>query len=549
MAALTFVFLLLLLPFVILRSLLKKRDTKGLPLPPDPPHLSHVGNMIGVDADHPWSAYSRWEAEYGEIVSRLFSKDMVILNSDRVARELLDRRAHNYSTRTPLLNRVLDLFGFEFSSIFLPHSDRWRLHRRILHRVFFSEALPSFRRIQMRNTHDLVLNLLNSSGEYGSHLHTFSTSIIMSVVYDYTILPRDGPFITMADRSLEILVRVLKPKVAWIVGEFPILGKILSWFLGAGGVILQISLVSKAVGVPFEHVKNNMTSKLPSWFPGASSAMLQRSLVPEIVDIPLEHVADTAALSIIFDALLRVLEKAKYEYEVALLEKAVKEASATGCIAASGTTTSTLYVFLLAMVLYPEVQARAQEEIDFVIGKDLGRLPGWDDRASMPYVDAVIRETLRWFPVPPLGIPHRTLNDDIFEGSYIPKGAAVLTNIWSMARNPEKDFNPTKFMPEQHMSKVKPKGSPVHGPDDISFAFGFGRRACVGRYVEDASLFAAVVNILAVFKVQRAPGWNIGPDCNGVKWTAGVATYPVFPCIFTLRQAKERVVELITAQP
>jgi hypothetical protein len=46
-----------------------------------------------------------------------------------------------------------------------------------------------------------------------------------------------------------------------------------------------------------------------------------------------------------------------------------------------------------------------------------------------------------------------------------------------MARNPEKDPNPTKFMPEQHMSKVKPKGSPVHGPDDISFAFGFGRRA------------------------------------------------------------------------
>jgi hypothetical protein len=70
----------------------------------------------------------------------------------------------------------------------------------------------------------------------------------------------------------------------------PAVGKILSWFLGAGGVILQISLVSKAVGVPFEHVKNNMTSKLPSWFPGASSAMLQRSLVPEIVDIPLEHV-------------------------------------------------------------------------------------------------------------------------------------------------------------------------------------------------------------------------------------------------------------------
>ena len=55
------------------------------------------------------------------------------------------------------------------------------------------------------------------------------------------------------------------------------------------------------------------------------------------------------------------------------------------------------------MVLYPEVQERAQEEIDAIIGEGLKRLPDWDDRPAMPYVDAVIKETLRWFPVVPLG--------------------------------------------------------------------------------------------------------------------------------------------------
>jgi cytochrome P450 len=55
------------------------------------------------------------------------------------------------------------------------------------------------------------------------------------------------------------------------------------------------------------------------------------------------------------------------------------------------------------MVLYPEVQARAQEEIDSIIGEGLKRLPDWDDRASVPYIDAVITETLRWFPIAPLG--------------------------------------------------------------------------------------------------------------------------------------------------
>ena len=58
-------------------------------------------------------------------------------------------------------------------------------------------------------------------------------------------------------------------------------------------------------------------------------------------------------------------------------------------------------VFILAMVLYPDVQRRAQAEIDLVIGRD--QLPTFEDRASLPYIDAVLRETLRWEPVVPLG--------------------------------------------------------------------------------------------------------------------------------------------------
>ncbi|KAG2062633.1 cytochrome P450, partial [Suillus decipiens] len=172
-------------------------------------------------------------------------------------------------------------------------------------------------------------------------------------------------------------------------------------------------------------------------------------------------------------------------------------------------------------------QARAQAEIDCVIGEALGRLPDWDDRASMPYVNAIIQETLRWFPVIPLGIPHATVDDDVYEGHFIPKGATVMANTWAMARNPEKYPNPKMFIPERHMSKVTTEAeepSAHHGRDEISYAFGFGRRVCVGRHVADASLFAAIVNILAVFQIERVPGWNIGLDAEGVPWTTGLAT-------------------------
>lgn len=57
--------------------------------------------------------------------------------------------------------------------------------------------------------------------------------------------------------------------------------------------------------------------------------------------------------------------------------------------------------FFLAMVLYPGVQAKAQAELDSVIGS--GRLPDYNDRPSLPYINAIVKEVLRWNPVAPLG--------------------------------------------------------------------------------------------------------------------------------------------------
>ena len=64
-------------------------------------------------------------------------------------------------------------------------------------------------------------------------------------------------------------------------------------------------------------------------------------------------------------------------------------------------TVSALGSFFLAMVLHPEVQERARHELDKVIGPD--RLPTFDDFGSVPYIDALIKETLRWHPIVPLG--------------------------------------------------------------------------------------------------------------------------------------------------
>lgn len=103
------------------------------------------------------------------------------------------------------------------------------------------------------------------------------------------------------------------------------------------------------------------------------------------------------------------------------------------------------------MTLYPDVQRRAQQEIDSVIGRD--RLPSLADRENLPYVEAVVNEVLRINPVAPLGrtlnelyvsssslaytlclsgVPHRAKQDDVYNGYFIPEGTVVIANIWSV---------------------------------------------------------------------------------------------------------------------
>jgi len=94
--------------------------------------------------------------------------------------------------------------------------------------------------------------------------------------------------------------------------------------------------------------------------------------------------------------------------------------------AASDTTTATLANLTYFMVTNPDIQRRAQQHIDAVVGK--GRLPNFADRVRLPYVDAVIYETLRLRPPAPLGVPHATTEDDHYEGYYIPKGE-LLTSV------------------------------------------------------------------------------------------------------------------------
>ena len=85
----------------------------------------------------------------------------------------------------------------------------------------------------------------------------------------------------------------------------------------------------------------------------------------------------------------------------------------------------------VAMASFPEVQARAQAELDAVVGPGPDRLPSFDDMPDLPYyISAILNACLPWRPVSPIIISHASIKEDVFRGYRIPAGSAIVSNAW-----------------------------------------------------------------------------------------------------------------------
>ncbi|KAH7913596.1 cytochrome P450 [Hygrophoropsis aurantiaca] len=500
----------------IIRNLVNRKRTH-LPLPPGPTPVPLLGNILSIKADEPWVTYTQWKAAYGDIVySRALGQEIIIINSEDVARALMEKRSHNYSDR-PRLATILP-FGWGYNTGFQPYADRWRLHRRCLHQAFRADSVSHYRPMQLRKARQLCLSIFETANssegnvlgeELVLHVQTFAASIIMSATYDYETLPHNDPLVHIVERALDLAIKFMTPEKAAILGFLPIL------------------------------------LHLPDWFPGSvkSESKLSQKYSDDMVEVPFQH----AMKSIREGTAGRcMISETKVDEELEpdsrnVLEKALKDSSATAFVAGAETTASTILVFILMMVLNPRVQKKAQAELDSVIGN--GRLPDYSDRPSLAYIDAILRETLRWFPVVPLGMPHTATAADVYEEYHIPKGAILVPNAWGMSRDETKYPDASEFKPERFFN-----GEGELNDDTVVYSFGFGRRVCPGRYLADASLWTAIVSLLAIFKFSKCKD-EAGNDMEVVpQWTTGLTSYPRFPCCIAPRMSgldKEALVSLI----
>ncbi|KAH9836047.1 cytochrome P450 monooxygenase [Rhodofomes roseus] len=537
----------LLLVLIVIFFICTTRDRRSS-LPPGPSRLPIVGSAHHLPLKYQQHVFKEWRKIYGALRTsanwcdvvylRIFNKPAIILNSARAMEELLDRRGYKYSDR-PRTIYISELVGLTNNVTILPYGDQWRRQRRWFQTAFqTSTALDSYIPLQRRESVRLLAGLIdaNQDGNDGDWVGIFLfkglkhyvSALMMDIAYGHSVSCPDDEFVALAERA--------------------ILG-----IIEAGGA--AASLIDFFPFLKF----------IPAWIPGmhfmAKVAEVNR-LNRQMIDVPYERVHAAMVQGTARDCFMTtLLDEYTIDGQVSDYDREdIKGAANIVYGAGTDTTATALTTFMLAIVLYPNTRQRAQNELDAVVGTE--RLPEFEDRASLPYLEALLKEVFRWNPPVPLALPHQLTEDDTYDSYTIPAGSMIMPNVWyalfrllsyskaepridlsrcrAITRDPEYYEEPDVFKPERFLS-----ANPERDPRD--FVFGFGRRLCPGQAFGDSSIWLAVSRILATLDVTKARDPTTGVEIDfEPEFISGMMSHVIpFPC--GVRPRSDKSVELIRA--
>jgi len=381
-----------------------------------------------------------------------------------------------------------------------PYGDYWRQLRKLLFQYIGTRAaVEKFYPLEELETRQFLARTMNNPDALAEEIRRMVGSVIVMITHGYTVQSSPDPILGLAEKVMDEFCILTTPG-SFLVDVFPSL----------------------------RHV--------PSWMPGAAWKRIARQWrrnFDDMCEIPHELVKSSIEEG-----------KATHNFTTQLLEdpslddETIKRAGASLYAGGADTTVAALHTLFLVLLLHPEVQRKAQAEIDRVIGTD--RLPTLSDRDDLPYVNAVCAESLRWKPLSAMGVPHCVTQDDVYEGVFIPKGSVVVPNLWQMLHDPETYTEPEKFNPDRYMPDFG-KGPEPH---PRAFAFGFGRRVCPGIQLAEAAMFITAATTLAAFNISNAVENGVKIIPTGEMKDNGVISHPQ-PFKFCLQPRSEKAKELI----
>ncbi|KAI3333014.1 cytochrome P450 [Ustulina deusta] len=441
------------------------RRPKGLP--PGPRTLPILGNLHIMPTFKPYKRFAEWGKIYGPIYSLMVgSNPLVMIQSQKAAKELLDKRGSNYSSR-PDLYIFSELSSRGLRQVAMKYNATWRQMRQINHKLLNSTATRAYTPYQILESRQMLVDMLDSPGHYERHIQRYSNSVTCQMVYGFRTTSWSDPrlqtvvsiFVELCDLALAIPARLMDC--------YPVLQKIPTRLLPICRQALDLDRRCISIFLSrWLEVKKNVFDDVA--MPCHCESIVQTQMT--------EGFSDELASYIAGD----IVE------------------------AGSSTTSDELLGFLMAMVTHLDVQRRAQQEIDTVVGPN--RLPQLEDMALLPYIRGCVKETLRWMPTTALLVPYSPLKDDIYHNYIIPAGASVVLNVWALNMDPATWPNPHVFDPLRFIGETRSEHQIATSSDHTfprhNYVFGAGRRLCQGIHIAERSLFLAMACLLWAFDIS-----------------------------------------------
>ncbi|XP_036600773.1 cytochrome P450 2B11-like [Trichosurus vulpecula] len=452
--------LLLLAIFLWLLLLLSRRPQKGN-LPPGPPPLPLLGNLLHLAHRGLLMSFLAFQDKYGDVFTvYLGTRPAVVICGPEAVKEAVVKNAKVFSDRgiLAIADSIFQGYGF-FSS----GNQQWKTLRRF--------SITALRDLGMgkksveekikTEAQCLVEELRKSQGALLDPtflFHSAMANIICSLVFSERFSYQDTQFQGLLNMLTEAFT-IISSSWMQLFEQFP---HLLKFFPGPHCRVLKIA----------QHAKDFIASHVEKH----------------------QETLDPSAPRDFTDSFLLHIEKEQEVPGSAFDQKSLIFTILNLFFAGTETTSTTPRYGCLLLLKYPQVAEKVQQEIDHVIGKN--RPPELKDRAKMPYTDAVIHEIQRFSDLLPLGLPHMVTEDTSFQGYLLPKGINVFLFLSSSLKDPrhfEKPhiFDPNHFLDAQGALKK----------NEAFIPFSMGKRICLGEGIARSELFLFLTTILQNFSL------------------------------------------------
>lgn len=470
-------------PLVFLLSRLQQwnKNRNKLPLPPAPPGLPLLGNALEVlestKSGSQHLLFEKYARDHGEIVRvQVGPFTQYFINSDEAVKAIFDKASAATSERPRWIVSNEQICDQKNVLLLNASHPRWKLQRKVI-----LQGMTSVPRADA-GVDDLHYETAKFLKEVVNDRQLASDSVgLFNEIgrYTYSAFASQTFGMDIPDEKDPAIDYIFRSGLEQILGTLP--G---SYLVDILPVLDRLPLFLK----PWERKARALFRDNKRW----CDERMQR------VDKAIEEgtVRDCFLARVLQDEKIMGFDERSEAAYLALML----------IIGAADTSKMSSWSFLEAMMRFPDVQKKALEEIEAVVGV-ADRLPGYEDLESIPYVRCLMKELWRWRPPVALGHPHITTRELTHNGVRLPVGSCIHLNAWAIGHDPSRHADPERFWPERYngdsTTSEQSKNS-ANVKDRDHFAFGSGRRVCPGYHVAERSLAIAIMRLVWAFEVVPA---------------------------------------------